>query len=168
MTLHEETQWGVSKEDTWPLTSGHHRYIFKFLCQHLYTCVYLTLWNKHLFFLDFISMFMNVCLHVCMHTTCVPGSLQRSEEGIGYCRTGVRNGCKLPRGCWKPNPSPLKEQVLFFVFNKCIYSFILHPGHSFSFLLSSQSLSINSLCYHHPIHSLTGPESYQRVIDYLH
>lgn len=90
---------------------------------------------------------MNACLHVCMHTTCVPGVYRGQNKASDtvelelemVANYHVATGTQT-QVLWKSN-----KFSFLFVFNKFIYSFILHPSHSFSFLLSSQSLPINSL-----------------------
>lgn len=37
----------------------------------------------------------------------------RSEEGIGFPETSVRDGCGPPHGCWELNQGPLQEKQVF-------------------------------------------------------
>lgn len=48
----------------------------------------------------FVCNVMHV-YHVCL----VP-----AEEGVGSPRTGVKDGCELPYGCWESNLSSPGEQ----------------------------------------------------------
>jgi hypothetical protein len=51
------------------------------------------------------------CLHVCLHTTCVPYCPQRPEDsGVRCPGNGVTDSCEPPCRCWELNLDPLKEQ----------------------------------------------------------
>ena len=47
--------------------------------------------------------------------------LQRPEEGTGFPRTGVTNGCEPPRGYWESNPGPLEEQPVLLTTEPSLY-----------------------------------------------
>lgn len=48
--------------------------------------------------------------------------LWRSEEDTGFFRTGVTEGCKLPRGLWEPNLGTLQEQQVTLITEPSLYA----------------------------------------------
>ena len=47
-----------------------------------------------------------LCLHECLHIMCVLGAHGSQKRTLDFSRTGVMDGCELPRGCWEPNLGP--------------------------------------------------------------
>lgn len=48
--------------------------------------------------------------------------LWRSEEGIGFFRIVVTDGCKRPCGLWEPNLGTLKEQQVILTTEPSLYA----------------------------------------------
>lgn len=51
-------------------------------------------------------------LHVCVHTTSVPGDGGQMAEGVRLPGTGVTGGSDLSWRCWEPTPVPRAISVL--------------------------------------------------------
>lgn len=57
--------------------------------------------------MSILPVVVTVLLRICMCTMCVP---QKSEEDIGFPKTGATNGCEPPCGFLELNPDPLQGQ----------------------------------------------------------
>lgn len=70
-------------------------WVFVVICLFVYLIIYLWVW----------VFYMHICL--CTMYMQYPWS---PEEGIRFSRTGVKDGCELPYGCWESNLSSPGEQ----------------------------------------------------------
>lgn len=54
-----------------------------------------------------VCMYVNAYMYVNVSMFAVPMEARRQYWiALGL----ITDGCKLPRGCWEPNPRPLQEQ----------------------------------------------------------
>lgn len=72
------------------------------MVEKIFLCICLSFFNLNFVGVNVVPVDMSV-QHVCAWC------LQR-PKGIISPRTRITDGCKLPRGCWDPNPNPVEEQ----------------------------------------------------------